>query len=213
MEGTVEKRRFRVSVRSLMIVVALCALLLAPIVWEYRQNQRLVLAELIAVREAERARVEAQRARYLAQVRSAEAAFNATTVGEGRRPVAGSPAAHPQGKLWAAVTLNHSVLEQGEPKDLSIELTVVNDSDQTIDPKIAESRIVINGQDLADSARILSDSPRDTRYSALPPGGYLRFVYALGDHFERPGVYRVSWRGECFRSPEVIFRVLPRSGR
>jgi hypothetical protein len=213
MEGTVEKRRFRFSVRFLMIVVALCALLLAPIVWQYRQNQRLVRAELIAVREAERARVEAERARYLAQVRSAEAALNATRVGEDRRPVAGSPAANHRGRLWAAVTLNHPVFEQGKTKDLSIEFTVVNDSDQTIDPKIAESVIVINGQDLADSARILSHGPRDTRYSALSPGDHLRFVYALGDPFRRPGVYRVSWRGEGFQSPEVVFRVLPRSGR
>jgi hypothetical protein len=38
MEGTAEKRRFRFSVRFLMIVVALCAMLLAPIVWEYRQT-------------------------------------------------------------------------------------------------------------------------------------------------------------------------------
>jgi predicted signal transduction protein with EAL and GGDEF domain len=66
-------RRFRFSVRFLMIVVALCALLLAPIVWEYRQNQRLVRAEMRAVQAAERARVEAERARYVAQVRHTDA--------------------------------------------------------------------------------------------------------------------------------------------
>src|SRR5271157_6373034 len=92
MEGTAEKRRFRFSVRFLMIVVALCAILLAPIVWEYRQNQRLVLAEMRAMQEADRARAEAERARYVAQVCAAEAAFNATRVGEVDLPVAGSPA-------------------------------------------------------------------------------------------------------------------------
>src|SRR5262249_16793575 len=143
----------------------------------------------------------------------AEAALNATRVGEDRRPVAGSPAGNPQGRLWAAVTLNHPVFEQGGTKDLSIEFAVVNESDMTIDPKNGESRIAIHGQDLADSARILSNGPRDTRYSALPPGDHLRFVYALGDPFRRPGVYRVSWRGEGFQSPEVVFRVVPRSGR
>ena len=86
---------------------------------------------------------------------------------------------------------------------------MVNDSDKTIDPKIAESRIVINGEVLADSARILTNGPRDTRYGALSPGDLLRFVFALGDHFERPGVYRVSWWVEGFKSPEVVFRVLP----
>ena len=115
MEGTVEKHRFRFSVRFLMIVVALCALLLAPIVWEYRQNQRLVLAQPIAVREAERARVEAERARYLAQLRSAEAALNATRVGEDRRPVAGSPAGNPQGRLWAAVIPRGDARQRDHP--------------------------------------------------------------------------------------------------
>ena len=109
--------------------------------------------------------------------------------------------------------MNHPIFEQEDTKKLSIEFTVVNDSDKTIDPKIAESRIVINGEVLADSARILTNGPQDTRYGALPPGDHLRFVFALGDHFERPGVYRVSWRGEDFQSPEVVFRVLPSSGR
>jgi hypothetical protein len=213
METTAEKRRFRFSVKFLMIVVALCALLLAPIVWVYRQNQRLRLAELMAMREAERARAEAERARYVTQVRAAEAAFNATSVGEADRPVAGSLAANHEGGLWAALTLNHSVFEQGATKDLSVEFTLVNDSDKAIDPKIAESRININGQDLADSARILGNVPRDTRYGALLLGDHLRFESALGDHFNRPGVYRVSWRGEGFQSPEVVFRVLPRSGQ
>jgi hypothetical protein len=213
MEGASEKRRFRFSVRSLMIAVAVCALLLATVAWQYQQVQRLRLAELMAMREAERARAEAERARYVAQVRSAEAAFDATKVGTADGPAAGPPTARRQGGLWAALALNHPVYEQGQTKDLSIEFTVVNDGDRVVDPKIAESRIIINGEDLADSARILGAGPRDARYGALPPGDHLRFVYALGDYFKRPGVYRVSWRGEHFRSPEVVFRVLPRPGR
>jgi len=40
-------------------------------------------------------------------------------------------------------------------------------------------------------------------------GDHLCFSYALGDHFRKPGIYRVTWRGTGFRSPEVVFRVLP----
>jgi hypothetical protein len=91
---------------------------------------------------------------------------------------------------------------------LIVEFTLVNDGEATIDPKIGASRIVVNGTELEDSGLILGNGPRDARFDALPPGDNLRFVYALGDHFKEPGVYRVSWQGASFRSPEVEFRVL-----
>ena len=112
------------------------------------------------------------------------------------------------GGLWAALTANHAVFRRGETNGLNVEFTLVNDGGVTVDPKIGESRIVVNGEELADSGLILGNGPRDARFAALPPGDYLRFSYALGDHFKEPGVYRVSWRGADFRSPEVVFRVL-----
>lgn len=68
---------------------------------------------------------------------------------------------------------------------------------------------MVNGEELADSGLVLGNGPRDARSAALPPGDHLSFGYALGDHFREPGIYRVSWRGANFRSPEVVFRVLP----
>ena len=105
--------------------------------------------------------------------------------------------------------MNHAVFRHGDAKGLTIEFTLVNDGEAIIDPRIGESRIVVNGDELTDSGLKLGDGPRDARFAALPPGDHLRFGYVLGDHFKEPGVYRVSWRGANFRSPEVVFRVLP----
>jgi hypothetical protein len=57
-----------------MIAVALCALLLAPIVWMVRRTEAMLLAERLA---AESAKAQADRARYALQVQSAKAAFDA----------------------------------------------------------------------------------------------------------------------------------------
>ena len=44
------------------------------------------------------------------------------------------------GSLWAGLSVNHPIFKAGQAKDLRIEFTLVNDGDQVIDPKIAESR-------------------------------------------------------------------------
>ena len=110
--------------------------------------------------------------------------------------------------LWAVLTVNHPVVREGETKDLLIELTLVNDSMKTLDPKIADSRIIINGKDLTDSSFPVSNGLRENRFTAMSPGDYLRFKYALGKYCEKPGIYRVSWRGMHFVSHGVVFRVL-----
>jgi hypothetical protein len=33
---------------------------------------------------------------------------------------------------------------------------------------------------------------------------------ALGRYFKEPGIYKVSWRGEGFEAPTIVFRVMPR---
>jgi hypothetical protein len=111
--------------------------------------------------------------------------------------------------LWAALSVNHAVFRPEETKALNVEFILINDGDRVLDPRIADSRIIIDGKELADSGFILSNGPRDARFDALPPGEILRFAYALGKYFEEPGVYRVSWQGVGFRSPEVVLRVLP----
>jgi hypothetical protein len=203
--------RFRFSVRALMILVAVAAVALLPFLWAARQAA-LLRAQAMRARDAEqRARAEAERARYVARVRSAEAQFGAEA-GPSARPESGPPA-RDRGGLWAALAVNHAAFRRGEAERLYVEFTLVNDGQAVVDPKLGASRIVVNGAELVDSGLVLGNGPRDARFRALPPGDHLRFGSALGDHFREPGIYRVSWRGEDFRSPEVVVRVLPDEAR
>ena len=72
MVGSTGQRRFRLSIRTLMIAVALCAVLLALAVLTVRHFEARVRMERML---AEQARVQALQARELAQVRSAQAAL------------------------------------------------------------------------------------------------------------------------------------------
>jgi hypothetical protein len=203
----IARRRFRFSIRSLMIAVLVCAFLLTPIAWLVRQNALLRAEQLRAAAYRQRAVVLGERARaeFLARTR----AGNST-----REPAnaEGAPDPRTERGLWAGLAVNHAVFPSGETSAMQLEFTLTNDGDRTLDPQIGQSRIIINGEELSDPGLLFNNGPRDSRFRALPPGATLQFAYALGSHFEKPGVYRVWWRGEQFRSPEVVFRVLTDEG-
>jgi hypothetical protein len=134
-------------------------------------------------------------------MQSAQAALAAAKLGTADQEKAGS--------LWAGLSVNHPVFRAGQTKDLRIEFTLVNDGDKVIDPKIADSRIIINGKELSDSKLILSSVQKDARFKALPPGESLQFDRLLRDQFKEPGTYRVSWKGSGFHSSEIVLRILP----
>jgi len=194
------QRRFHLSIRTLMIAVALCALLLAPLVWVLRRTELQLTMERLA---AENASAQAERA--VAQARSARAVFTATTAAATDQPTVES--------LWAALSVNHPVFKAGQTKDLRIEFTLVNDGEEVIDPKIPESRIVINSKELGESELVVSSVLKDARFKALSPGDSLQFSVALGDEFKEPGTYRVSWNGAGFQSAEIVVRILPDKAR
>ena len=185
-----------------MIAVALCAVLLALAVMTVRHFEARVRMERLL---AEQARDQAQQARDLAQVRSAQAALVATKLGTADQPKAGS--------LWAGLSVSHAIFKAGQTKDLRIEFTLVNDGDKVIDPKIADSRIVINGKERTDSGSIFSSVEKGARSRALSPGDSLQFRLPLGDQFKEPGTYRISWKGAGFHSPEIVLRILPEGSR
>jgi hypothetical protein len=180
------QRRFRLSIRTLMVAVALCALLLAPLVCTFRQIEAW-RSELPRALDEERA--------------SAQAAFVAAKLGTADQKKAGS--------LWAGLSVNHTVFKVGQRKDLRIEFTLVNDGDKVIDPKITDSRIIINGKELSNSELVLSSVQKSARSGALAPGESCQFVCLLGDQFKEPGIYRVSWKGAGFQPREIVLRILP----
>jgi hypothetical protein len=192
------QRRFRISISTLMIAIALCAVLITPVVWTNRRvRQERLLAEL--------ARAQADQALYLAQVNSTQAALKV--------PKQGNTLQSEQGNLWAGLGGNHLIFRAGQTKDLRIQFSLVNDGDKAIDPKIAESRIMINGKEVADSDSVFAGVPKDVRSKALAPGESLQFDVPLGDHFNEPGVCRISWQGVGFQSSEIELRILPDKGR
>jgi hypothetical protein len=154
---------------------------------------------------AEQAREQALQARYLDQVRAAQAALVAANLGTTDQPKSGS--------LWAGLSVNHPIFKAGQTKDLRIEFTLVNDGNKVIDPKLADSRIVINGTERTDSRLIFSNVQIGARFKALSPGDSLQFGFPLGDQFKEPGTYRVSWKGAGFHSPEIVLRILPEEAR
>jgi hypothetical protein len=188
------QRRFRFSIRTLMFAVALCAVLIAPLVWMFR---RVEMARLLA----EQAREDALRLRDLAQLRSAQAGLGATSLSNTDQPE--------KGNFWAGLSVNHPIFKAGQTKDLRIEFTLVNDGDKVIDPKIAESRILINGKELAEPRSIFGSASKAPPFKALSPGESLQFGVLLGDQFKEPGTYRVSWKGAGFQSSEIVVRILP----
>jgi hypothetical protein len=185
-----------------MVAVALCAVLLALAGWIVRHYEARVRLERML---ADAARAQAEQARYLAQVRSAQAAFATAKLGTAEQKKAGT--------LWAGLSVNHPVFKVGQTKDLRIEFTLVNDGDKVIDPKIADCRIVINGKEVTQSGLILNRIQKGARSQALSPGESLQFDCLLGDQFKEPGIYRVSWKGAVFQSSDIVIRVLPKEAR
>jgi hypothetical protein len=207
--------RFRFSIRAMMIVVAACALLLAPIIWTYRQQQLLVRAEMIA-REHEmlaRAQAAEAQARIEAALAERSAESRGGNASPGQQRTTGSAGPSPNGKLWAALSANHVLFPQTEVKNLLVEFTLANDGEAPIDPAVSRSRLVVNGQELKDSGMVQGNDPPDPRFVTLPAGDHLQFVRNLGDLCQSPGTYRISWRGERFQSPEIIVCVLPVKAR
>jgi hypothetical protein len=183
-----------------MVAVAFFALLLALGVWTFRQLEARVSQARVM---AEQARDQARRATYLAQMESAHAALAAAKLGAADQKKAGT--------LWAGLSVNHPIFKAGHTKDLRLEFTLVNDGDKVIDPKIAGSRILINGKELGDSGLILTSVLKEAQFKGMSPGESLQFDCLLGDQFTEPGVYRISWKGAGFQSCEIVIRILPDS--
>ena len=215
---TVKRRRFHLTLRSLMIVVAVCALLLFPLSRSIRQLERVRQARLRAVQEAKLARDLGRKSKAEA-LRLMHLARPETTVGPAgsrgpdvvtKRAEGASTDDRWRGKVWASLSVNPPSLREGEPTELQLWFTLVNESHERLDPRIFESRIMVDGKELADSARLMGRTPRTSRFQALRPGEGIHFIVPLGHGFEEPGVYRVVWEGTGFRSPEVVIRVRPK---
>jgi hypothetical protein len=137
----------------------------------------------------------------------------------GAKPAAAAPsAAAPAAKaqLWAGMGVTAPVVQAEDvtdPQFFMVSFTVVNDGDETVNPRVDSSQFFVNGKELQDWGFIVGNGPKGDNFKALPPGECLQFGYAMGKHFAEPGIYKVKWKGAAFESPEVVFRVLPTKAR
>lgn len=111
-------------------------------------------------------------------------------------------------KVWAAITASTPLVHRMAPR-LQMYFSLVNDGDRTVDPKIGSSKLLINGKVPEDWNFVINNGIRSSEADALPPGRFLLFGYKLDRYFDKPGIYRVHWEGEAFKSPEIVIRVMP----
>ena len=116
----------------------------------------------------------------------------------------------PARKLWAGLSANPLVRRADNlARPFKISCSLVNDGDTTVDPKIGETDLIVNGKKMEDWRFNVTGGPQGVYRRALPPGKELEFGRDFRDHFTAPGTYRVVWKGDGYESAEVVFRVLP----
>jgi hypothetical protein len=126
------------------------------------------------------------------------------------------PAKMELGPIWAGVTVNRSMFDWRprikilgeEPQRVMLTFTLMNDSDRTIDPEVRQSELLINGKPFERWQFILGNGPRDEWREALPPGEFTVWGYSMNDYFQKPGIYKIMWKGKRFQSREIEFRVI-----
>ena len=124
-----------------------------------------------------------------------------------------APEKKPEHTLWAAISTNCPVYQRPvDPKQhdvFTLFFGLVNDGKVTVDPKIGESHLLINGVEPKDWDISINNGPRSANFEALPPGESLELGMAAESFFPKPGIYKVVWKGKNFESPVITLRVLP----
>jgi hypothetical protein len=118
--------------------------------------------------------------------------------------------------IWAGVSVNRSIFDWRprvkiggeEPQQLMLDFSLMNDSDKTVDPEVRSSELLINGKPFERWQLCLGNGPQDERRDALPAGEFTAFSFRMNDHFQKPGIYRILWKGKRFQSREIEFRVI-----
>ncbi len=114
-------------------------------------------------------------------------------------------------KLWAVVGVSEPLVYEDANHNLNITFGLVNDGHETA--TTGSWKIIINGEEVAESGFIFGNGPEPTGgWGTLPAGGsfILGKALSMGKYFNKPGIYEVGWKGVGFSAKPVIVRVLPR---
>jgi hypothetical protein len=111
--------------------------------------------------------------------------------------------------VWAGIAVQQPIFAEGGVDTLLVKFGVFNGGTSTINPSVETSHLLINGVEPEDWRNVIINGLRTPQFNSLPPGEWLDFGMALGRYFRRPGVYRVRWEGDNFKTAELTFRVVP----
>lgn len=113
-------------------------------------------------------------------------------------------------KLWVALSVSEPLVHHTRLKQFHMFFAIQNDGEKSIDPKDETWVLNINGKDHPGSQMLFGNGPRGIGRDSLSPGESGQFTIAIGSWFEKPGTYKVIWRGQDFETAPVVFRVLPK---
>jgi hypothetical protein len=112
-------------------------------------------------------------------------------------------------RIWAAVAVTSPVLSTGE--HVNVYFAATNLGSKPI-PRTAvreETVLVVNGEEWKDSAFNFANGIHDVE-TMLAPGKSQLFVCQLTSRFDKPGLYRLVWKGKGFESLPFEFRIADR---
>jgi hypothetical protein len=110
--------------------------------------------------------------------------------------------------LWAGISIKTPIIERNT-ETVQVNFGVFNEGLSTANPNVESSHLFINGVQTKDWNVVIANGLRTEWFKQLPPGRWLSFGYNLGRYFQKPGVYRLRWESEDFKSAELTFRVVP----
>ena len=93
-----------------------------------------------------------------------------------------------------------------QPSDVIITFILLNDDDKPLDTSEPSWKLIVDGQELKESAMIFGNGPRPAAgWKILNPGATAEFAVALDidKYFPESRTYKLSWEGRGFRSPTI----------
>src|SRR5208283_191047 len=128
-------------------------------------------------------------------------------------PLSGQVKSQSRTELWAAISVAEPLVKEDPDHVLNITFALVNDGTKVADTNPGSWEILINDQKVPESGYIFGNGPGPASgWGSLPSGESFLFGKGLsmGKYFSKPDTYKVTWRGEKFRSTPVVVRGLPR---
>jgi hypothetical protein len=109
-------------------------------------------------------------------------------------------------RVWAAISVDWPIYRTGQRINVTFAATDLGDLPIRLKALREEAVLPINGKEWPDSANNFANGVHSGA-QFLPPGKSTTFSYLLTSLFQKPGVYRIVWRGKDFEILPVEFRV------